>query len=219
MKGYIFDLDGVLTDTAHYHYLAWKETADALGIAFTPEDNEHLKGVSRHDSLRWILNHGGREVDDTLFDSLLAAKNRRYLELIAGITRRDLLPGLPQYLEYVKSLGHKVILGSSSKNAVTILARLEILPLFDAVVDGNDVSQAKPDPEVFLLGAARASLPPEVCMVFEDAAAGIAAAKAAGMTAVAVGGAEELAAADYHISGFDTPEALALLECQPSSPS
>lgn len=211
MKGYIFDLDGVLTDTAHYHYLAWRETADALGIPFTLADNAHLKGVSRRESLLWILNHGGRTLEEETLQTLMETKNTRYLQLIDGITARDLLPGVEAYLQALNAHRKQIILGSSSRNAVTILTHLGILHYFDVVVDGNGLRYAKPDPEVFLTGAQRAGLPPEECLVFEDAAAGITAAKAAGMLAVAVGGGPELSDAHLRITGFDTPEALALL--------
>lgn len=213
MKGYLFDLDGVLTDTAKYHYLAWKETAEALGIPFTHADNENLKGVSRRESLEWILKHGSRELPEADKLRLMEVKNERYLELIEGLTQADLLPGLPDYLIRLRELKKNVVLGSSSKNARAILERLGILELFDVVIDGTQVRHAKPDPEVFLLGAYRAGLPPEECLVFEDAAAGIAAAKAAGMLAVGVGLgiSAELQAADLIITGFDTEKALQLM--------
>lgn len=212
MKGYIFDLDGVLTDTAKYHYLAWKESAEGLGIPFSLRDNENLKGISRGESLEWILNNGGLALTDAEKTDIMHTKNLRYLELIEGLTQADLLPGLPAYLIRLRELGKKVILGSSSRNAEAILKRLGILELFDALVDGNQIHNAKPDPEVFLLGARKAGLDPAACMVFEDAEAGIAAAHAAGMLAVGVGTAAELKAADLIITGFDTPEALKLLD-------
>lgn len=211
MTGYIFDLDGVLTDTAKYHYMAWKETADQLGIPFTPAHNENLKGISRGESLEWILRSGGLTLSADEKHELMETKNCRYLELIEGLTQADLLPGLPDYLVRLKGLGKKIILGSSSRNATTIIERLGILEFFDVLVDGNQIHCAKPDPEIFLLGAHKAGLPPEACLVFEDAEAGIAAAKAAGMLAIGVGTSEELKAADIIITGFDTPEALTLL--------
>lgn len=211
MIGYLFDLDGVLTDTAKYHYLAWKETAEELGIPFTLADNENLKGISRQESLEWILKHGGLTLPEAEKHRLMEAKNARYLQLIEGLTQADLLPGLPDYLIRLRALGKKVVLGSSSKNARAILERLGILELFDVVIDGTLVRHAKPDPEVFLLGAFRSGLPPEECLVFEDAEAGIAAAKAAGMLAVGVGVGSELKRADLIITGFNTEEALQLI--------
>lgn len=212
MKGYLFDLDGVLTDTAKYHYLAWKETADTLGIPFTQDDNENLKGISRGESLEWILKSGALKLSEDKKREIMHAKNTRYLELIEGLTQADLLPGLPDYLIRLRALGKKVVLGSSSRNAATILERLGILELFDELVDGNQIKSAKPDPEVFLLGARKAGLQPDECIVFEDAEAGIAAAHAAGMLAIGVGTAAELNGADLIITGFDTPEALMLLD-------
>jgi len=209
--GYIFDLDGVLTDTAKYHYQAWKETADHLGIHFTPAHNENLKGISRGESLEWILRSGGLTLSSDEKQALMETKNCRYLELIEGLTQADLLPGLPDYLVRLKGLGKKIILGSSSRNATTIIERLGILEFFDVLVDGNQIRYAKPDPEIFLMGAYKAGLPPEECLVFEDAEAGIAAAKSAGMLAVGVGTSAELKDADIIIRGFDTPEALMLL--------
>ncbi len=211
MKGYIFDLDGVLTDTARYHYQAWKEIADDLGIPFTEKDNENLKGVSRQDSLDWILRSGRRTLAESDKARILTKKNTRYLELIENLTHKDLLPGLPGYLILLRDQGKKVILGSSSKNARNILQRLGILELFDHLVDGNLIHKAKPDPEVFLLGARMAGLSPRDCLVFEDAEAGISAAKAAGMLAVGIGVFPELKDADLIISGFDTKDALTLL--------
>lgn len=211
MTGYIFDLDGVLTDTAKYHYLAWKEMADQLGIPFTLAHNENLKGISRAESLEWILQSGGLLLSAKEKHALMETKNNRYLTLIEGLTQDDLLPGLPDYLIRLKELDKKIILGSSSRNAATIIERLGILHYFDALVDGNQIHRAKPDPEIFLLGARKAGLAPEDCLVFEDAEAGIAAAKAAGMLAIGVGASAELREADIIISGFDTPEALALL--------
>lgn len=211
MKGYIFDLDGVLTDTAKFHYLAWKETADQLGISFSLADNENLKGISRRQSLEWILTKGNIQLSEDQKLHLMTDKNNRYLERIKELSDADLLPGLPEYLHLLKYHNKKIILGSSSKNATAILQRLGILHLFDALVDGNQITHAKPDPEVFLKGAQKTGLLSRECIVFEDAEAGIAAAHAAGMMAVGVGISPELHDSDIIITGFDTPEAIHLI--------
>lgn len=211
MKGYIFDLDGVLTDTAKFHYQAWKEVAHSLNIPFSEADNENLKGISRQDSLDWILRAGAMTLTEEEKLRILTAKNSRYLTLIENLTPADLLPGLPDYLISLRSMEKQVILGSSSRNACAILSHLGILHLFDHLVDGNQVTMAKPDPEVFLLGARMAGLEPSQCLVFEDSAAGIEAALSAGMKAIGVGTAPELNTAALVITGFDTPEAQDLI--------
>lgn len=211
VKGYIFDLDGVLTDTAKFHYQAWKEVARSLNIPFSEADNENLKGISRQDSLDWILRAGAMTLTEEEKLRILTAKNSRYLTLIENLTPADLLPGLPDYLISLRNMEKQVILGSSSRNACAILSHLGILHLFDHLVDGNQVTMAKPDPEVFLLGARMAGLEPSQCLVFEDSAAGIEAALSAGMKAIGVGTASELNSAALVITGFDTPEAQELI--------
>ena len=211
MEGYIFDLDGVLTDTARFHYQAWKVLADELGIPFTLSDNEKLKGISRRDSLEYLLKLGDVQLPEEEILKLMTQKNALYLRLIETLTADDLLPGVKRYLELLQSAGKLIILGSASKNAVPILEKLNVLGYFHVVVDGTHVEKAKPDPQVFLLGAERAGLKPNQCLVFEDSEAGICAAKAAGMLAVGVGTAEELSGADIRITTFETEAALALI--------
>ena len=172
MKGAIFDLDGVIVDTASFHYLAWKRLADELGFYFSPADNERLKGVSRMKSLDILLEVGNISAT--------------YEESLKTLTQNDLLSGARTYLELLRKEGVKIALGSASKNAPIILERLHISELFDAIVDGNSVSNAKPDPEVFLKAAELLHLLPEECVVFEDSQAGIDAAKIAGMGTIAV---------------------------------
>lgn len=206
-KGYIFDLDGVLTDTAIYHYKAWKFIADQLGISFTEIENEQLKGVSRQDSLERILSLGKVVISEKEKQKWMQKKNDRYLEYIEALTPAHLLPGVKNYLAALKKLERQVILGSASCNARPILKKLGIELFFDVIIDGTHVERTKPDPQVFLLGAQGAELEPNQCIVFEDSEAGIQAAKTAGMLAVAVGVAKELERADYRILSFDSKEA------------
>jgi len=194
----IFDLDGVLVDTAKYHYLAWKALADRLGFAFSVEQNESLKGISRMESLEVLLRFGGME---EMFDQeeklwMAEEKNRLYLEYINRLEESELLPGVTELFERMKERGVKIALGSASKNAGVILERLNISSYFDVIVDGNLVTKAKPDPEVFALGADRLGIPYEECVVFEDSVAGLLAAKKLNMGTVGIGTRENLPQAD-----------------------
>lgn len=192
----IFDLDGVIVDTAVYHYQAWKRLANELGFDFTEAQNERLKGISRIRSLELILEWGGIHKTAAEQQELATRKNDWYVSMINKMTPQEILPGAKEFLEQVKSAGLKTALGSASKNSSTILERTGLLPLFDVIVDGNSVTASKPDPEVFLKCAAALGIAPEHCVVFEDAIAGIEAAKAAGMEAVGIGEQETLAGAD-----------------------
>jgi len=203
MKGCIFDLDGVIVDTAKYHYLAWKKIADEFGFDFTLKDNERLKGVSRMASLDILLSIGGIELGEEEKLKVADKKNKIYLEYILKMTPEEVLPGVKEFLTALREAGIKVSLGSASKNARTILRQVGIERLFDAVADGTNVSKAKPDPEVFLKGAELLGLAPAECLVFEDAVAGIEAAHNGGMKCVGVGDPQVLKEADYHISGFE----------------
>lgn len=202
MKGAIFDLDGVIVDTAKYHYLAWKRLAWELGFEFKESDNERLKGVSRMKSLEILLEVGGLSFSDEEMLLLADKKNNWYVEYISSIDESELLEGAKDYLIYLKKIGVKIALGSASKNAPVILSRLKIANLFDSIVDGNKVSKAKPDPEVFLIAAKELGLKPQDCVVFEDAEAGITAAKAAGMRTVGIGKRDILAEADIVVLGL-----------------
>lgn len=195
-KGYIFDLDGVLVDTAKYHFLAWKRLADELEIPFNEEDNERLKGVSRMASLDIILELGGKTLSDEEKLALATRKNEWYVEFISKMDASEILPGALEFLKLLKEKGFKCALGSASKNAGLILERTGMTEYFDTIVDGTHVSKAKPDPEVFTLGAKNMDLPYEACVVFEDSVAGLQAAKAAGMVAVGIGEASVLKEAD-----------------------
>lgn len=201
----IFDLDGVLVDTAKYHYLAWAEMARALGFEFTPEQGEATKGVSRMASLDIVLRAGGMEERFSQADKerMAAEKNDRYLSFVLRMTADEVLPGVRNFLEELRGRGIKVVLGSASKNAGVILDRCGIRDLFDVVVDGTLVTKAKPDPEVFSKGAELAGQRPVDCVVFEDAAAGVEAATRAGMRSVGVGGSPTLAAATMQLETFE----------------
>ena len=202
IKCCIFDLDGVIVDTAKYHYLAWKRLANSLGFDFTEEDNEHLKGVSRIESLKLILKLGSVELDAAAFDAALVNKNAWYLEDINKIGAEEILPGVSEFLTAVRAKGIKTALGSASKNAVLILQRIGLLDQFDAIVDGNKVANAKPDPEVFLNAAREVNVDPVNCLVFEDAVAGVQAALNAKMKCIGVGEPEVLGHANWVIPNF-----------------
>lgn len=211
IKGLIFDLDGVIVDTAKYHYLAWKKLADELGLRFDNHDNELLKGVSRLRSFEIILGLNEAEMSDAEKDTCCTKKNGYYVDYIRRLTPEEILPGAERFLRQARDEGFRIALGSASKNAGTILERLTIGELFDAVVDGTMVSRAKPDPEVFLVGAEMLGLPPEECVVFEDAVSGVVAAHNGGMKAVGVANSEVIGCCDYFIESFNdiSPSVLA----------
>lgn len=199
----IFDLDGVIVDTAVYHYKAWKRLANELGFDFTEEDNEKLKGVSRMASLNLILGWGGVTKTDAEKEELATRKNDWYVDMINKMTPDEVLPGAKEFVELCKSDGIKTALGSASKNSMTILEKVDITHLFDVVIDGNKVSKAKPDPEVFLKGAEELNVEPKNCVVFEDAIAGVEAAINGGMKVVGIGSPDVLGKANLVISGLD----------------
>jgi beta-phosphoglucomutase len=198
-KAVIFDLDGVITDTARFHYLAWKRLADAVGAPFDEAFNEHLKGVDRMGSLELILARAPRAFTAQEKAALADAKNRHYQELVATMTPDDLLPGALRALEEVRAAGLRTGLASVSKNAFTVLDRLGIRGRFDDVVDAVTIANSKPHPEIFLTAARHLGVAPGDCLGVEDAAAGVASIKDAGMRAVGVGDAQVLARADYII--------------------
>ncbi|QHS63803.1 beta-phosphoglucomutase [Chitinophaga agri] len=205
MQGFqacIFDLDGVIVDTAVYHFKAWKRLANELGFNFTESQNEKLKGISRVKSLELILEWGGIEKTAAEQQVLATRKNEWYVDMIHHMTPEEILPGARELLDNLRAAGIRTALGSASKNATVILEKVGILPLFDALVDGNTVSASKPDPEVFLKGAEALRIAPEKCIVFEDAIAGVQAAKAAGMKVVGIGEQDVLAAADLVVSSL-----------------
>ncbi len=200
--GFIFDLDGVIVDTAKYHYLAWKKLADQLGIEFSKEDNENFKGVSRKRCLEILLEMGGLSVTSEQFDAWLVEKNEDYLLYIETMDETEILADVPRVLSYLKEKNIPMALGSASKNAKPILEKVQLLSYFETIVDGTQVTKAKPDPEVFLIAANRLGISPEHCIVFEDALAGIAAANAAKMISVGIGEADVLSDAHHNFKDF-----------------
>jgi beta-phosphoglucomutase len=214
IKACIFDLDGVIVDTAVYHYKAWKRLANELGFDFTEDDNEKLKGVSRVRSLQLILQWGGVTKTEAEQEELANKKNAWYVKMISHMTPAEILPGAKEFLETCRAAGLKTALGSASKNSMTILNKINLADLFDAVIDGNKVSKPKPDPEVFLKGAEALNEVPADCVVFEDAIAGVEAAINGGMKAVGVGSPAVLIHANLVVSGLNemTLEKLRLLE-------
>lgn len=202
IKGCIFDLDGVIVDTAKYHGLAWKRLADSLGVPFTEHDNEQLKGVGRIESLEFILNKGGISLSAEEKNQLAEKKNAWYLDYVKAMQPDEVLPGAVEFLTALKQHNIKIALGSASKNARLVLERTNTLPLFDAIVDGTRTTQSKPHPQVFLMGADDLGLKPKECVVFEDAISGIDAALAGGFTAVGIGSPSVLTKAHKVYSGL-----------------
>lgn len=201
-KGFIFDLDGVVVDTATYHYLSWKKLANKLGFDINEAQNEQLKGVSRDQSLRILLKWGNVSVTEPEFTRLMVEKNNDYLSYISRMSSKEILPGVLQVLNYMEQKKYPIALGSASKNAKIILEKTAINQFFDVIIDGNDVTAAKPDPEVFVTAARRMNLAPYHCVVFEDSAAGIEAARTAGMISVGIGSKTILRQADYIFKAF-----------------
>ena len=202
IKGLLFDLDGVLVDTAKYHYLAWKEIAEELGFLFAIKDNERLKGVSRKRSMEILLEIGNIFMDEKEQEAYCERKNRRYVEYISGMKEDEVLPGTVELLKEARAKGYLTALGSASKNSMIILDRLGLTRYFDAIIDGTKVEKTKPDPEVFIKGAEALGLPCEECLVFEDSEAGIEAAHSAGMKATGIGSLENLPEADMVVGSL-----------------
>lgn len=201
-RGFIFDLDGVIVDTAKYHYLAWRKLAQTLGFEFTEEQNELFKGVSRKRCLEILLELGNIHATQEQFNRWMVEKNEDYLAYITKMDASEILPDVPRVLRFLKSRNLPIALGSASKNARPILEKVQLLPYFDVIVDGNSVTKAKPDPEVFLLAAQQLGADPSSCVVFEDAVAGIEAANAAHMTSIGIGDATILHGADFCFRDF-----------------
>ena len=201
-KGFIFDLDGVIVDTAKYHYLAWKKLANQLGFDFTEEQNEMFKGVSRKRCLEILLEIGDIKATQEQFDTWMVEKNVDYLQYIDKMDASEILPDVKKVLEFLVANKQPIALGSASKNAQPILEKVGLLPYFDTIVDGNNVTKAKPDPEVFLIAAKQLGVNPENCVVFEDAVAGIEAANNANMISIGIGDENVLNKADYNFKDF-----------------
>jgi beta-phosphoglucomutase len=198
----IFDLDGVIVDTAKYHFLAWKRLADDLKIPFSEIDNERLKGVSRMDSLEIILEIGKRALDKKKKEEYANLKNHWYIDYIEKMTPEEILPGSLEFIYELKKENIKIAIGSASRNTPLILNRVNLTEVFDAVADGNIVHKAKPDPAVFLTAAKMLKVKPGKCVVFEDAAAGVQAALKAGMMCVGIGNEEVLKRAHLVVKGL-----------------
>ncbi len=200
VKALIFDLDGVIVDTAHYHYLAWKRLAQELGFDLTLDQNELLKGVSRMRSLDIILDLGGIKLSDSEKERIANKKNSWFVEYVNGMKPEEIFPGVKELLRSIRAKGLKVALASSSKNAPAVIRLLNIQNEFDTVVDGNMIIHSKPDPEIFLLAAKKLGIEPASCVVFEDAEAGVEAALAAGMKCVGIGSTLQLGKANLVIA-------------------
>lgn len=201
-KGFIFDLDGVIVDTAKYHFLAWRKLANSIGVDFTSKQNEQLKGVSRVKSLEKILAWGNKTISEAQFDELMHSKNEDYLSYIDTMTSEEILPDVVKVLDFLKEHNQAIALGSASKNARVILEKVELLDYFDTIVDGTNVTKAKPDPEVFLNAASQLNIPASRCIVFEDSVAGVQAANTANMTSIGIGAADVLGEANEVYTDF-----------------
>ena len=203
IKACIFDLDGVITDTAEFHFIAWRKLANSLGFDFDKKFNETLKGVSRIDSLNMILKLGGVEKTDAEIQELATIKNDWYVELLKGMTQDDALPGVRDLLIDLKAKGYRIGLGSASKNAVPVLKYLNMMDFFEVIIDGTKTTKGKPDPQVFQMGAEQLGVKPEETVVFEDAVSGVQAALNGGFTAVGCGSPENLGHAHHVVAGLN----------------
>lgn len=214
VRALLFDLDGVLVDTAKFHFLAWRKMANALDIDFDEHQNEALKGLSRRESMDLILQWGQKTLSEADVEHYMHLKNTWYLNHVEQLKPHDSLPGAAHFLKQCKHLGYPLALGSASKNAQLILDKLGLTPLFDAIIDGTKATLSKPNPQVFLKGAAALQTPPTQCLVFEDAIAGIQAAHNANMLAIGIGQPHVLAEADLvfpSLEGLDITAVVAQL--------
>ncbi len=201
-KGFIFDLDGVIVDTAKYHFIAWRNLANSIDIDFTELQNEQLKGVSRVKSLEKILKWGSKEISENQFTHLMQQKNDDYLSHIEKMDKQEILPDVCKVLDFLTEKEQGIALGSASKNARMILKKVNLIGQFEAIVDGNDVTKGKPNPEVFLNAAKELGIQNKDCIVFEDSVAGIQAANAADMISIGIGDAAVLYEADHVFNDF-----------------
>jgi beta-phosphoglucomutase len=203
IKACLFDMDGVIVDTAKFHFLAWQRLANSLSIEFTEVQNEELKGVSRVESLEKILAWGGIQLNNAKKLELMDLKNRWYLEYAEQVVPSEMLPGVLDFLQELQRKDILIGLGSSSKNAILILEKLGILDMFDTIIDGNKIHMSKPHPEVFQRGASELQLQPSEIVVFEDAQSGVEAAKSGGFYCIGIGDASVLASADAVVTSMD----------------
>ncbi len=202
IKAFLFDLDGVIVETAGFHYQAWRKMANDLGFDISEEFNETLKGVSRTESLERILKHGNITLGEAQKAQLASDKNNYYLQLVSQMTHKDILEGVEEFFAQIKQTDIKIGLGSVSKNAKMILDKVGLLDAFDVIIDGTKIEKGKPDPEVFSKGASELHLLASECIVFEDAVAGVEAGKRAGMKVIGIGKPDVLNEADWVIDGF-----------------
>lgn len=206
----IFDLDGVIVSTDHYHYEAWQELAIMHNLSFDKTVNQKLRGVSRAESLEVILKHNNKTVSEEVFDKMLTEKNEKYKSLLGNLSKADILPGVMDFIKSLKKLNIRIAIGSSSRNTPLILKKIGIETIFDEIVDGNQISKSKPDPEVFEKAAKRLNIANEKCIVIEDAEAGIIAAKACNM--IAVGVSEHKLEADLYLKTLENLTYNSLIE-------
>ncbi|WP_051583825.1 beta-phosphoglucomutase [Dokdonia sp. PRO95] len=211
-KAFLFDLDGVIVDTAKFHYLAWRNLAKEMNFDFTEEQNELFKGVSRVRSLEILLDLASYDATQEQKDRWLIQKNEEYLKYIKGMDDSEILPEVVRVLDFLEEKNQGIALGSASKNARPILTKLDLLDKFQAIVDGNDVTAAKPDPEVFLKGGEALKIERTDCIVFEDSIAGIQAANSAGMISIGIGEQDVLHEANYVFKDFTEMSNAFLLE-------
>ncbi len=202
IKAVMFDLDGVIVDTSNYHYLSWKKLCLELDYNLNESGNDFLKGLSREDSLIKIIDLANISLPEEKFKEYLIKKNSYYLDFINNISPKNILPGVLSFLRYLKKKSIKISLCSSSKNAKFVLEKLDMISLFDIIVDGNDIKMGKPDPEIFLIASKKLVTEPKNCLVFEDAQSGIDAANKAGMTVVGIGNKNKLKNLKYCFPGF-----------------
>ena len=202
IKGFIFDLDGVITDTAELHYEAWKKLAEEMGWIFDRELNDKLRGISRMDSIKVIMDHNNATLDEEKILELAANKNNIYVDSLDSMTQDDYLPGVKELLTHLRTEGFNVALGSASKNAIKVLEQLNANMYFDVIGDGNSVAKSKPAPDIFIYGAEKMGLQPDECIVFEDAEKGIDAAKAGGFHSVGIGPQERVGHADLRFDSM-----------------
>jgi beta-phosphoglucomutase len=202
IKAFIFDLDGVLVDTAKYHFLAWRKLADKLGISLTEKDHESLKGLGRMESLQYILGRGKLELDQQRMEDLAALKNSWYLDYVASMSSEEFLPGVREFLNSARQAGIMLAVGSGSKNASHVLNLIGLDSFFSVICDGNDITHSKPNPEIFTFCCQKLGIDPKKTVVFEDALSGIQAAHAAGCMTIGVGDPVTLHEADQCIPGF-----------------
>jgi beta-phosphoglucomutase len=198
IRAFIFDLDGVITDTSEFHFRAWQRLAGEEGLPFSRQDNEALRGVARRESLNLILK--GKKIPEATADAWMERKNNYYIEMVKNMSPGDLLPGAEQLLEELHQAGFRVAVASSSKNARLVIQRLHLGNFLDAIVDGTMVASSKPAPDLFLKAAELLGVPPVQCVVVEDASAGVEAGRAAGMHTVGLGPMERVSQANLVLS-------------------